>query len=263
MALGDLFFYHPTSALYDSPADHGLRVEEVLFDADDGVTLHGWFFPACGPARGTVLHLHGNAGNVTGHFGYVGWLSEQGWNVLCFDYRGYGQSQGRVTRSGTILDAHAALDYLLTRGDVDLSAIVVFGQSLGGAVGIVMAADRQEVCGVAVDGAFDSYRGIARWHVRRNLLLRVTAWWAPGWLIRDELDPIDVVSRIAPRPLLIMHGTADRIVDPAMAQRLYDAAGEPKELWLVDGADHYEAIDRRPDQTRPRLLAFHDRCVRS
>jgi hypothetical protein len=197
---------------------------------------------------------------VTGHFHQVCWLPAAGWNVLCFDYRGYGQSQGRVTRAGTITDAHAALDYLLQRPGVDPRGIVAFGQSLGGAVGIVLAAERGELRGLAVDGAFDNYRGIANWHIRRNPLLLIAAWWVP-LLMADAYDPIDYVAKVSPRPLLIMQGTADRIVNPQMARRLYDAAREPKQLWLIDGADHYEALDELGDTTRPRLLAFLKQCV--
>lgn len=263
MGLGDVFFYHPTSETYDSPVESGLTFEDVFFETSDGVRLHGWFFPAEGRAAGTVLHLHGNAGNITAHFRFVDWLPARGWNVLCFDYRGYGRSAGRVTRQGTVTDGHAALDYLLSRCDVDRDAIVTFGQSLGGAVAIVVAADRPEIRGVVVDGAFDGYRSIARWHIRRNIVLQTTAWWFPKLMMKHDLDPIDYVDRIAPRPLLVMHGTADRIVDPGMARSLYDAAGEPKELWLVENADHYEAVCDRPEEACPKLLDFFRGCVSS
>ena len=256
----DGLFYHPTRRQYDRPERLKLAYESVSFPTADGLRLHGWFLPAGGTAIGTVLHLHGNAGNVTGHFHQVCWLPAAGWNVLCFDYRGYGQSQGRVTRAGTITDAHAALDYLLQRPGVDPRGIVAFGQSLGGAVGIVLAAERGELRGLAVDGAFDNYRGIANWHIRRNPLLLIAAWWVP-LLMADAFDPIDYVAKVSPRPLLIMQGTADRIVNPQMARRLYDAAREPKQLWLIDGADHYEALDELGDSTRPRLLAFLKQCV--
>ena len=212
-------------------------------------------------ARGTVLHLHGNAGNVTGHFQHVAWLPAVGWNVLTFDYRGYGQSEGSVTRENTIADAHAALNCLLHRPDVDPGRIVAFGQGLGGAIGIVLAAERQEIRGFATDGAFDSYRAIVRWHIHRNPLLLCAAWWIPLVLRDDGFDPIDSVARIAPRPLLIMHGTCDRVVDPRMARRLYDAAGEPRELWLAEGADHYGALQDHCEQARLMLLDFFARCI--
>jgi len=256
-------FYHPTGREYDRPERLRLTYESVFFSTANGLRLHGWFFPAVGPAAGTVLHIHGNAGNVTAHFHQVRWLPEADWNVLCFDYRGYGRSQGRISREGSIADTHAALDYLLARPDVDRERIVAFGQSLGGAIGIVLAAERTDLRGLAVDGAFHHYRDIARYHIRHNPLLFVTAWWVPPLLMTDGYDPIDYVARISPRPLLVMHGKADRIVPAFMGEKLHAAAREPKELWLIDGVDHYQALEELADVTRPRLLRFFRKCLDS
>lgn len=257
----DGLFYHPNRRDYGSPRAYGLTYESVFFPAADGVRLHGWFMHAKTRPVGTLLHFHGNAGNISGHFHHVSWLPAAGWNVFVFDYRGYGRSEGRVTRAGTIADGHAALDYLLTRPDVDRARIAAFGQSLGGAVGIVVTAERPEIHGLATDGAFDSYPGIAAWHVRRNPLLLAVAWWVPRLLVDKTFEPIDYVGRIAPRPLLIMHGTNDQVVDPAMARRLYEAAGEPKELWMLEGVDHYGGLTERADEVCPKLAAFLNRCV--
>jgi len=260
MALTDSFFYYPNRTEYERPSDHGLKCDDVSIRTPDGLRLHAWFFPAAGEAAGTVLHLHGNAGNLTGHFQHVAWLPAAGWNVLCFDYRGYGRSEGRISRQGSIADANAALDWLLARPEVDPGRIVAFGQSLGGAIGIVLTAQRPEIRGLATDGAFDHYRRIARWHILRNPVLLVLAWWVPLLMSRD-LNPIDYVARITPRPVLFMHGTADTVCPVAMSRRLYAAAGEPKELWPIERVNHYQAMQEMPQQMHPRLLAFFERCV--
>lgn len=260
MALTDGFFYYPNRTEYEHPSDRGLKCDDVSIRTPDGLRLHAWFFPAAGGAVGTVLHLHGNAGNLTGHFQHVAWLPAAGWNVLCFDYRGYGRSEGRISRQGSITDANAALDWLLARSDVHPDRIVAFGQSLGGAIGIVLTAQRPEIRGLATDGAFDHYRRIARWHILRNPVLLVLAWWVPLLMSRD-LNPIDCVASIAPRPVLFMHGTADTVCPVAMSRRLYAAAGEPRELWLIEGVNHYQAMQEMPEQTHPRLLTFFERCV--
>jgi uncharacterized protein len=260
MPLTDTFFYYPNHIVYERPSDYGLEYEDVLIRTRDGLNLHGWFFPAKGAATGTVLHLHGNAGNLSGHFQHVAWLPSAGWNVLCFDYRGYGRSEGKINRSGSIADAHAALDWLLARPGVDPARIVAFGQSLGGAIGIVLAAQRSEIRGLATDGAFDHYRRIARWHILRSPLLLVLAWWVP-FLMSGEFNPIDFIPQIAPRPVLLMHGTADTVCPVNMARRLYAVAGEPKELWVIDGADHYQAMQEMAGQTHSRLLAFFGGCL--
>ena len=288
MRILDGLFFRPTHRAYASPRQFGLAYEEVRFSAGDGPTLHGWFFPSrtnvsstvlepekvadasmarlssgltdAAQAVGTIVHFHGNAGNITSHFPQVAWLPAFGWNVLCFDYRGYGRSEGRPSRDGLVRDGHAAIDYVRSRPDVDPARIVVFGQSLGAAVAVVVVAAREDVAGLVCDGGFSHYRRVVAWHIRRNPLLRVVAFWIP-WLMDDGYDPIDSVARVAPTPLLILHGTADDVVDPAMAWELYQAAGEPKELWMIEGAGHYEALGTRADEWRPRLLAFVTKCV--
>lgn len=260
MWLGDRFFYQPRHKVYDVLETIRAERESVTFTTADGQQLHGLFLPAEDP-RGTILHVHGNGGNITSHIRYVSWLPRSGWNVLCFDYRGYGRSRGHITRAGSVIDTHAALDYLLARNDVASDRIAMFGQSLGGAVAIVVAADREEVRGVAVDGAFDHYRGIATWTIQHHWFTRTFGFWFPRVMMSNNHNPIDYVARISPRPLFVMHGTADRVVPVEMAQRLYDAARAPKELWLVHGADHYDAIESMPDISRPKLVSFFDRCL--
>lgn len=254
----DRVFYYPDSRDRGSPADDGLAYEDVFFTTGDGLRLHGWFMPAVGraPALGTVLHIHGNAANITGHYAFVRWLPQAGCNVLTFDYRGFGRSEGKVTRDGAVRDAAAALDYLRDRNDVDAQRIVVFGQSIGGVVAVVLTAERKtDIRAVVVDSAFTSHRDIARFHVLRNPLLAVLAWWFP-FTVPKGYDAIDCVGRIAPVPTLFMHGTEDRITPAKMSKELYAAAKDPKDLWLIDGLDHTEVWEEQPETAKARLLDF-------
>jgi fermentation-respiration switch protein FrsA (DUF1100 family) len=242
MARGDRFFYYPTRTVYDRPEEHGLAYEPVWFEARDGVRLHGWFLPAEGRALGTLVHCHGNAGNVTGHYQFVAFMPQRGWNVLCFDYRGFGESAGRPTREGAVADTHAALDYAKTRNDVDADRLVLFGQSLGGTVAILAAAGRNDLAAVAVEGAFSSYREEAR-HVCRH------TWWlwgvsaiVPRVFIAAGCDAIDCVARIGAIPKLFICSTRDSIVDHRQTFALHDAATEPKELWVIEDGGHGGAL---------------------
>lgn len=258
----DHVFYYPDHRDRGSPADHAMRYEDVFFKTTDGVRLHGWFLPATrGRAKGTVLHVHGNAANITGHLDFVRWIPESGFNVLTFDYRGYGRSEGRISREGSLLDAAAALEYLRLRDGLDPSRIVIFGQSIGGAISIAMMVDRPgQVRAIAVDSSFTAYREIVSYHVRHNPALLVLAWWFP-WTIPPGHDPIDAIARLSPTPILLMHGRADRIAPWPMAQRLYDAAGEPKDLWLIDEMDHMQVWFERPEEAHHRLLDFYGRVL--
>ncbi len=257
----DSFFYYPTRTVYCTPDAWHLSYEAASFKSSDGVRLTGWFLPASGAARGTVIHFHGNAENMTSHIAFVDWLPAAGFNLLVFDYRGYGQSEGKVTRAGTVRDGVAAIDYALSRPDVDPERLFVFGQSLGGAVAIVAAVQRPQVRAVAVDSTFSSYRKIAAAHLTRTLR---SGWVAGGigrFCISGGYDPVDVVARLAPRPLLVIASGRDRTCFPELSRELFDAAAEPKEYWLVAEADHTEALDLRPKEARERIVSFFERAV--
>ncbi len=266
---GDRWFYHPSRKVYGHPAEFDLTYESVFFDGEagrpsadgQGARLHGWFFPAETTAKGTVIHCHGNAGNITGHFQFVAWMPSYGWNVLCFDYQGYGRSRGRPSRPGTITDACAAIDYARSRDDVDDSRLVLFGQSLGGAIGITAAAGRDDLRGVAVEGAFSDYRREARFVCRQSLILWGLAPLVGGVLVEPGYEPIDRVSAIAPTPTFFITGTDDRICDPAQTLALHAAAGEPKSLWVIEGGRHTSALTETECEGPRRLDAFFTDCV--
>ncbi len=263
MRIFDRVFYYPDRKQRGTPADHSLSYEDVYFPGGDQARLHGWFLPAAaeGPARATVLHVHGNAANITGHYEFIRWLPEAGYNVLTFDYAGYGRSEGSVTRRGTIGDALGALDYLRRRPEIDSQRIVIFGQSIGGSVAAVVGAQRREqVRAVVIDSAFSGYRAIVRRHVRRNRWLTVLAWWMPGWVSNGQ-DPIDFVGRLAPVPVLFIHGRSDRITPWEMSRELFEAAEGPKDLWLIDGMDHTEVWEEHPEAARGKLLDFFGKAL--
>ncbi len=258
----DRVFYYPDRRIRGNPADQHVAFEDVYFHAD-GVRLHGWFMPARGDARGTVLHVHGNAANITAHYEFVHWLPAAGYNVLTFDYRGYGNSGGHITRQGALADASAALDYLRARLDVDARRIVVFGQSIGGAVATVLAAERKtQIAALAIDSTFTAYREIAKYHVTHQAAFLILAWWLP-LAIPDGLDPISYIAEVSPVPLLVMHGKLDRIAPWTMGQRLYDAAKDSKEIWLTEDTNHMEVWFERPEEARARLIAFFERSLTS
>lgn len=254
-------FYYPNQTLYDSPADFGLSAEEVSFQTDDGLTLAGWFLPAIGTAKGTVVHFHGNAANITAHIGLVEWLPRAGYHVLMFDYRGYGQSQGKVTRAGTIRDGHAALDYALTRPEAASLPLFAYGQSLGGAVAIVVAAQRLEVRAVVAESPFSSYRGVAARHASRLVFFEWLGTLLATLTISAGEDPIDVVGRLAPRPLFVIAAEHDEICFPELARELYEAAAEPKDYWLVPDAAHLGIVLEARRELIERVTDFFARAA--
>lgn len=252
----DSYFYYPSRSIVYTPATWGLEFHNAEFNASDGVRLTGWFIPAVGPPRGTVIHFHGNAENMSTHVSFVTWLPPRGYNLFTFDYRGYGRSEGHPTRAGTIRDGLAAVDHVLARPDVDPNRVFIFGQSLGGAIAVVVAAQRPSIRAVCLDSPFSSYRRIGTLHLKQILL---TEWGASAmaWsLLSGSYEPVDFVWRISPRPVLIIAGGRDEICFPELARELFDAARDPKEFWLVPEAAHTQAIDLLGRQAEDRIIQF-------
>jgi fermentation-respiration switch protein FrsA (DUF1100 family) len=133
---------------------------------------------------------------------------------------------------------------LLARPDVNHDRIIVFGQSLGGALAIHYVAHsryRRHVCAVVADSAFADYRLIAREKLA-GFALTWPLQWLPAITVDDDYSPERSVASLSPIPLLLIHGEADAVVPSHHSQRLYERAAEPKALWLVPGAGHHEAL---------------------
>jgi len=253
-------FYHPDRVRYETPDALGLRYEAVRFRSDDGTLLSGWFIPAVGradprQAKGTVIHLHGNAQNMSAHWRFVAWLPRQDYNVFVFDYRGYGESEGKPFSRGLFEDSRSAIAYVRARPDADPTRLLVFGQSLGGtqAIAAVGSGQRDGVRAVAIESTFYSYSSIASDKVR-----------GAGLLVGDTHAASKYVSAIAPIPVLFIHGTDDLVIPFSHSQRLFDEAREPKRLVEVKGAGHLEPMSApRFGTTYQRVLTdFFDAALR-
>lgn len=257
----DSCFYFPTREIVYTPKDFRIDHEEVAFETQDGVRLWAWFLKPRGEPKGTVIHFHGNAQNISTHILGSYWLTEFGYQVLVFDYRGYGKSQGGVSREGTIRDGRAALDYVLSREDVDPKRIVAFGQSLGGAVATIVAAERPEIAAVVLDAPFADYRAIAARHVRKTFFFEGFSNLLAAALVSRGYEPIEHISRIAPRPVLVIASGDDSICFPDLARELYEAAAEPREFWLVEGAEHLGMIEQAGREGQRRIAGFFDAAL--
>jgi fermentation-respiration switch protein FrsA (DUF1100 family) len=249
-------FFQPHRVLVDTPSRFGLEYQAVNLKADDGTSLFAWFLPAKETAQATVLYLHGNAENISTHFANVAWMPAEGFNVLALDYRGYGASEGTPSLEGVQLDIDAAMRALLARPDVDPKRIVIFGQSLGGALAIryvARTAHRANVRALVADGAFSDYREITREKLA-GLWLTWPLQWLPWLTVDNDYSPESAVGSISPIPLLLLHGDQDPVVPHRHSQRLFELAHEPKELWIVPGAGHTQSL--HSEAVRKRLTEF-------
>jgi uncharacterized protein len=234
-------FFHPEPGLRGTPDQIGFAYQDVAFESEDGVHLSGWLVRARpGPARATIVFLHGNAENVSTHLGNVLWLCAAGFDVFLFDYRGFGLSGGSPDLTGVRHDAEAALRAVRSQPGVDPERIVVFGQSLGASIALAaVASTRPEVPVVALiaDSAVSDWRLIARQALARWWL----TWplqWPLSLMAPEEPNPLRAAASLGDLPLLFVTGDADEVVPPEHSRRLQAAAGRHAELWIAPGASH-------------------------
>ncbi|MFH0907646.1 MAG: alpha/beta hydrolase [bacterium] len=256
-------FYHPTRVVYQTPAARSLKYEDVTFTSPDGTRLNGWFIPAVSNAHGTVIHFHGNAQNMTAHFTFADWVPEAGFNLFVFDYRGYGKSEGRISRRGVYEDSVAAIRYVQGRADVDPDRILIFGQSLGGANAIAALGnnDFTGIRAIVIDSSFYSYRRIVRDKIALIPVLSLLRWPLSYVVVGNAYSPANDVARLPRVPIVFIHGTADTVVPYEHSVDLYEKANPPKSLWMVPGGEHTEALTRFRDRYLQRMVDLFEQAV--
>jgi uncharacterized protein len=182
--------------------------------------------PATAPTIGHVLFCHGNGGNVSDRSPHASLLAAAGFDVLLFDYRGYGRNRGRPGEDATYADARAAHAALLAADGVDPARVLYLGESLGAAVALELALAHPPA-GLILQSPFLSIRDIARVHYR----------WIPRTFVPDAYPSLDRIPRLR-APLLVIHGARDAIVPLMHGEELFRAAPEPKRLEVFPAATH-------------------------
>ncbi|KAA3639856.1 MAG: alpha/beta fold hydrolase [Armatimonadetes bacterium] len=216
--------YFPSQAVGNTP----VGVEEVRYPTADGLELTGWLVPSTGPPQGTVIMFPGNAGNRSARVSLGRALADAGYGTLLVDYRGYGGNPGSPSEQGLRLDARAALAYVESR--VDSDTIIYFGESLGSGVAVELASEHPPAA-VVLRSPFTSLDAVASVHY---------PYLPVSLLLRDRFDNTATIRNVE-APILIIAGSEDRIVPPELSRELHDLALDPKDLVIIDGADHNDA----------------------
>jgi len=217
------YVYFPERILLADPSSIGLDFESVSFETEDGVRLFGWFIPEEN-ARSVVLFCHGNAGNISHRLESIQIFHRLGLSVFIFDYRGYGQSEGRPTERGTYADAEAAWRYLVEERRINPNEIIVFGRSLGGAVASRLAQSHAPGA-LIVESAFTSLPNIAA-TIYPYLPVRL--------LLRFKYNTVEYITKVD-CPILVVHSRDDEIMPFNHGQRLFEVAREPKRFLEITG----------------------------
>ncbi len=253
-----------------TPASRGLRFEDVAVTTADGLRLHGWYVPATGPA--TIILVHGYKDTRASLLGVAEILHRHGYRVLLTSLRGHDTNDGELVSFGLreTDDVDAFYVYLSGRSDVDRSRIGLFGVSMGGTISIGYAARNPQIRALVSDCAFSSVSDTVATSVRFFTGLPsfpfapAIVFWAERQVDGDisDIDAKAWIRRIAPRPVFLLQGGADRVVSPESGARLFEAAGEPKELWLEPSLGHAQFLASRPREFEARVTAFYDRTLK-
>ncbi len=230
--------FHPRADMPLSPALFEMEYDELRIPSGEN-TLYGWHIKSTLPRKGSVLFFHGNGGNISLQFFSVFWLPWYGYDVITLDYSGYGRSGGEPDLETIHRDAKAMMEWAVSHTPED-EPLYLFAQSLGGAVAVSALArfpDKQRFAKLIIDSTFSGYESIAEDAMKGSWFTWPFASLA-SFFDYVAYDPLNNIAAISPIPVLIIHGTADTVVAPSHATRLFEMAREPKSLWLIEGKGH-------------------------
>lgn len=235
----DRLAYYPEigRVMRSTPREQGMDYEALTLDTADGERLDAWFVPAP-QAHGVVLFLHGNAGNLSQRMDSIAMFHRLGYDVLIFDYRGYGRSSGKPSEVGLHRDAETAWAYLTRARGIAPENIVLFGESLGGALAAHLAArgaTRQRPGALVLSSVFTSVPDLA---------VDLYPWLPARWLARLRYDTRAALAR-ADCPVLVAHSPHDEIIPYRHGQELFAAAPRPKAFLALAGGHNDSFIFMR------------------
>ncbi len=222
--------YFPSRTILETPDRAGLDYRDLRLETDDGERLHGWWIGAGADSLGHLLLCHGNAGNVGDRVLHAALLTAAGFDLLLFDYRGYGRSSGRPSEEGTYRDARAALACLLGQPGVDPARVLYLGESLGGAVALDLALERPPA-GLVLLSAFTGVRDLGRLHYP----------FVPAAVVPDAYPALRSIEELQ-APLLVLHGDRDDIVPLSQGRALFAAGAGSKRMHVFRGLGHNDLV---------------------
>ena len=222
---------YPASDRHTTVGEAGLTgFQDLVLPTPDGERLVAWWKPPQ-PGKALILYFHGNGGSLWNRRLRAQALTASGRGLLMISYRGYSGSTGTPTETGLHIDADAAYDWIAR--SYEPSRLVAFGESLGSGVAVRLATERS-LAGLILDAPYTSTADVAR----------LSYWYVPvGWLMLDQFRSLDIIQKVK-APLLILHGTDDRIIPISLGQQLFDAAPEPKRMVRIEGGSHTRNLEQ-------------------
>ena len=253
----------------ETPKEYNLPFEDVTVINPDGMKLAGWFIPSENGA--VIIMQHGYKSTRSELLNEAEMMHRHGYGVLLTSIRAHDYSEGELITLGYYEtdDMEAWYQYLLTRTDIDPEKIGILGNSYGGMLSIQYAALNEKIKAVVANSAFSSMQDTVTTSVTHFTglpefpFVPLIVFWAETdtGVKMEEIDATKWISEISPRPVFLMQGGADTVVSPNSGQLLYDAAGEPKELWFDPELGHVEFDTERAAEYEARVVAFFDQYL--
>ena len=232
--------FQPQSTQFATPDRLGVIYEDVELETHDQIKLHGWKLLAKGEVRGTVLFFHGNGENISSHFANVYWLTDYGYDVFLFDYRGYGKSEGVAQLDDVIADAEIMIEYGSQQLVKD-EKLIILGHSFGGSLAVHAVAHsdyKDRIRTLITVEAFSDYHQVTQ-DVLSTSWLTWLFQWPLSFVMDNSYRPLNSVAQISPVPLMLMHSKQDEIIPFDHAQTLYGEAVQPKILKVLTGSHNF------------------------
>ncbi len=279
VVLGVYFAIHPRPRLEThNLSDFGLIAQDVRFPASDGIILSGWFIK--GESSKTIILAHGYARSRRELLLHADMLHRAGYNVLLFDSRNRGTSEGKFVSLGfqEHLDVRGAVQYLQSREDIKGVSIGVFGCSLGAVSSILAAVETPDIRAVVAEAPFPDLKRVVTRNAKNRLsylpffsiflspLVFVFVYTTLFVLRRKtgaqkNITPKNEIAKLAPRPVLLIHDEKDDLIPLEWGIELFEAASSPKELWIVPGAEHAKALETVPDEFTKKVVGFFNQYL--
>jgi hypothetical protein len=255
-----------TSTLH--PSDLQLPNENLTLKTAEGIDLSCWLIKANGRAKGTIIYLHGVSESKIVGLPIAKEFHSRGYNVFLYDSRRHGDSGGTYCTYGFYEkhDTSTSINYLMTRSDIHLGKIGLFGTSMGAAVAVQVAALDKRISAVVAESGFATLRGIfddyqrrmikLPWHYLRNIVIKRSEHLAH--FKAHAVSPVDSIKDVHV-PVFILHGIEDNLIHYRYSEQLYRNAGELKELWLIPGARHNDMAEIGGTEYTQRITMFFER----
>ncbi|PVZ70223.1 alpha/beta hydrolase [Pelagibaculum spongiae] len=260
------WFYRPNDHRYTHAYPYPIKPMQLVIPSNSGNNLSGLYFSASNN-QSLLVHFHGNAGNISGTSRKFNWLVKHGFNVLTFDYSGYGKSSGDASPQSIAKDATSILNFSLSFADrKNLSNITLAGTSLGGNVLLQALAhnlDASKFQQVIIDSSFLSYRNTAS-HVIRKGPLGNYLDWIPNYLISEQLSALNAMQQLPQIPYLVTHCTTDALIPIEFGEQIFQQIPSAnKQMWKINNCGHARAFEAEEISNRHRLKEFLQQNVLS